>query len=44
MEIKISEALSKDRYAIGYTCLCFKTGALKPLALAPTEWFHTGPS
>jgi len=34
---RIAEALSKDRYAIGYTCLCFKTGALKPLALAPTD-------
>jgi phosphate transport system substrate-binding protein len=34
---KIAEALSKDRYAIGYTCLCFKTGALKPLALAPAD-------
>jgi phosphate transport system substrate-binding protein len=33
----LSEALSKDRYAIGYTCLCFETGALKPLALAPTD-------
>ena len=31
---QIAEALSKDRYGIGYTCVCFKTDALKPLAIA----------
>jgi phosphate transport system substrate-binding protein len=33
---QIAEALSEDRYGVGYTCLCFKTNALKPLAITPT--------
>jgi phosphate transport system substrate-binding protein len=32
---QIADALTKDRYAIGYTCLCDETDALKPLAIAP---------
>jgi phosphate transport system substrate-binding protein len=32
---QIAEALSEDRYGVGYTCLCFKTNALKPLAITP---------
>lgn len=32
---EIAEAVSKDRYAIGYTCLCFKKDSLKPLAVVP---------
>jgi phosphate transport system substrate-binding protein len=34
---QISEALSKDPYAIGYTCICYKTAALKPLAIVRTD-------
>lgn len=30
----LAQALSKDPYGIGYTCLCFKTDALKSLAIA----------
>jgi phosphate transport system substrate-binding protein len=33
----ISEAVSKDRYAIGYTCLCFQSTAVKALGVAATE-------
>lgn len=34
---KIAEAVSKDRYAIGYTCLCFQTTALKALAVGAAD-------
>ena len=34
---KIAEAVSKDRYAIGYTCLCFQSNAVKALAVAPRD-------
>jgi phosphate transport system substrate-binding protein len=34
---QIAEALSKDRYSIGYTCVCYKTDALKPLAIAKEQ-------
>lgn len=32
----IAAAVSQDRYAIGYTCLCFQAAALKALAIAGT--------
>lgn len=31
------QALSKDPYGIGYTCLCYKTDALKPVAISPAD-------
>ena len=34
---KIAEAVSQDRYAIGYTCLCFQSAAVKTLAVAPAD-------
>ena len=34
---KIAEAVSKDRYAIGYACLCFQSTAVKTLAVAPAD-------
>jgi phosphate transport system substrate-binding protein len=34
---RIAEAVSKDRYAIGYTCLCFQLAAVKALAVAGTD-------
>jgi len=34
---KIAEAVSNDRYAIGYTCLCFQSTALKALPIAAAD-------
>lgn len=34
---KIAEAVSKDPYAIGYTCLCFQSGTVKALPVAGTD-------
>ena len=34
---QITEALSKDRYGIAYTCLSYKTPLVKPVALAAAD-------
>jgi phosphate transport system substrate-binding protein len=34
---KIAEAVGKDRYAIGYTCLCFQSAVSKVLAVAAAD-------
>ena len=34
---QIAEVISKDRYAIGYTCVCYKAAALKALAISKAD-------